>query len=92
MRQKFEKEIETLVYGILSLIFGMAFFFGVLYPDQGISPRAYSIKEMPVETEAYPEAKQGYVRNRWDLREEIYDCDKSKIRYRLYFYERLKNS
>lgn len=93
MRQKFEKEIETLVYGMLSLVFGMAFFFGVLYPDQGISSRAYRVKDTAVEAEMHTGTKaQSYVRNRCDLWEEIYNCDKSKIRYRLYFYERLKNS
>lgn len=87
MKEKLEKEIETFVYGMLSLIFGMAFFFGVLYPDHGISPRACHVENRETESVAQP-----YDRQRSDLWEEIYYCDRSRIRYKLYFYERFKNS
>ncbi len=45
MKEKIKKQIETFVYGMLSLIFAMAFFFGVLYPDRGLSPQSYRIME-----------------------------------------------
>ncbi len=45
MKENIEKRIETFVYGVLSLMFAAAFFFGVLYPSYGISPKAYRVAE-----------------------------------------------
>lgn len=83
--KELEKRIETFVYGILSLMFGMAFFFGVLYPDYGVSPQSYRITECReyLENEGYHTAS---------FSEEIKNLDHSRIHYKSYFYERLKNS
>lgn len=78
MKENIEKKIETFVYGLLSLVFGAAFFFGVLYPTHGISPNAYRI----FETKSVYECTKRPPRSQ----------DKENIRYTFYFYERLKNS
>jgi hypothetical protein len=44
MKERIEKKAETFVYGILSLMFGAAFFFGVLYPSHSISPGTYKVR------------------------------------------------
>ncbi len=44
MKERIEKKTETFVYGILSLMFGAAFFFGVLYPSHSISPVVYKTR------------------------------------------------
>ncbi len=90
MKEKTEKKIETLMYGAMSFLFGMAFFFGVLYPEHGLSAGACLEKKVPVETKQPAARTYGRLRN--NLWEEINDCEKSQIRYRFYIYERLKNS
>lgn len=45
MKENIEKKIETFVYGVLTFAFAAAFFFGVLYPSQGLSPNACRRKE-----------------------------------------------
>ncbi len=99
MKEKIEKKIETFVYGVLSLMFGAAFFFGVLYPTHSISPNAYRVTESPrayeenpvrernreIPTRSYPYATYPYIR------EEIGEYDPEEIRYTFYIYERLKN-
>ncbi|MBQ8527511.1 MAG: hypothetical protein IJ429_03470 [Lachnospiraceae bacterium] len=47
MKEYLMKHMETFVYGILSLMFSAAFFFGVLYPSRGISPETYEIVQPP---------------------------------------------
>lgn len=84
-KKKLEKRIETFVYGMLSLMFGMAFFFGVLYPDYGVSPRSYRITEC---RESLKEPGKYTV----SFLEQIKNTDHSEIQYKSYFYERLKNS
>lgn len=44
MKERTEKKTETFIYGILSLMFGAAFFFGVLYPSHSISPGTYKVR------------------------------------------------
>lgn len=84
-KKELEKRIETFVYGILSLMFGMAFFFGVLYPGYGVSPQSYRITECRQSLENGEKRGDSY----W---EEIKRLDHSEIHYKSYFYERLKNS
>jgi len=43
MKEMIKKKAEMFVYGILSLMFGAAFFFGVLYPARSISPSTCKI-------------------------------------------------
>ncbi len=43
MKEFIKKKAEMFVYGILSLMFGAAFFFGVLYPSHSMSPAAYKV-------------------------------------------------
>lgn len=94
MKENIEKKIETFVYGILSLMFGAAFFFGVLYPSQGISPNAYRVTEVKAMYDddknpmrSYPYATYRYI----DIRENFGEYEKDDIRYTFYIYERLKN-
>ena len=75
MKENIEKKIETFIYGILSFVFGAAFFFGVLYPSQGLSPNAYRIKEPLKKYEAAIPGRS---------------FDKDDIQCTFYFYERLK--
>lgn len=92
MKEKIEKKIETFVYGILSLAFLAAFFFGVLYPSRGISPNAYKVTEPSGVCESNPArmrcpyAAYPYTREKDD------EYDPEEIRYTFYIYERLKNS
>ena len=81
--KKIEKQLETFLYGAFSLAFAAAFFFGVLYPGYGISPKAYK------ETEVKQEQR---VRERKVDIDELFYPEKRKIRCRSYFYDRLKNS
>ena len=91
MKENIEKKIETFVYGILSLVFGAAFFFGVLYPSHGVSPNACRIKEPPHQEITIPE--QGKYKNfRFPVREELLKEDREEIHVTFLFYERLKNS
>ena len=43
MKDIIKKKAEMFVYGILSLMFAAAFFFGVLYPSRSISPGACKV-------------------------------------------------
>ena len=92
MKENIEKKLETFIYGIVSLAFGAAFFFGVLYPSHGLSPNAYRVTkpvrscEGEVPGRSYPEATP------YRVRERIAQCEKEDIRYTFYLYERLKNS
>ena len=36
-KQRVTKYIETIIYGMTGMVFAAAFFFGILYPDMGIS-------------------------------------------------------
>ncbi len=91
MKENIEKKIETFVYGILSLVFGAAFFFGVLYPSHGLSPNACRVKE-PIrqEMEIPEQSMQGSIR--FPLRDPLAKGDREEIRVTFLLYERLKNS
>lgn len=91
MKENIEKKIETFVYGILSLVFGAAFFFGVLYPSQGLSPNAYHIKE-PVRREAKIPERRDTGAIRFPVRDPLAKCDREDICCTFLLYERLKNS
>ena len=80
MKERIEKKTETFVYGILSLLFGAAFFFGVLYPARSISPNAYKVIE-----------SHSDINHPRKMKETI-KYDPKEIRYTFYIYERLKNS
>lgn len=84
-----EKRIETFIYGILSLMFGMAFFFGVLYPDYGMSAQAYRITECREYLENEQEMETDFTEF---TPREIRNMASYRIQYKSYFYERLKNS
>ncbi|MBE5881320.1 MAG: hypothetical protein E7289_03255 [Lachnospiraceae bacterium] len=77
MKNYFLKHIETFVYGTLSLMFGAAFFFGVLYPSHGISPNAYRVVSQPrsYRQRVLPE-----------------EYGRGRIQYSSFLYECLKNS
>ena len=89
MKENIEKKIETFVYGILSMTFGAAFFFGVLYPSQGISPNAYRVNETK---SVYQGGHPCAINRRINIREKVGEYDKEDIHYTFYVYERLKNS
>lgn len=91
MKENIEKKIETFVYGILTLAFGAAFFFGVLYPSHGLSPNACCVKE-PVRQEVkIPECmEKGTIR--FPVRDPFATYDREDICCTFLIYERLKNS
>ena len=39
-KQRVTKYLETIIYGMTGMVFAAAFFFGILYPDMGISGSA----------------------------------------------------
>lgn len=90
-KKNIEKQIETFVYGILSLMFGMAFFFGVLYPEYGVSPQSYRVVESDRYREETRELQEGQEIFNVTLREQMEHREPSRIQYKSYFYERLKN-
>lgn len=92
MKKSIEKKLETFVYGVLSLMFGAAFFFGVLYPSHGLSPHAYRVTEAAQGCES-ERLSRSYARPTHSrVRERITEYDKDDIQYTFYLYERLKNS
>lgn len=91
MRENIEKKIETFVYGILSLAFGAAFFFGVLYPSHGLSANACQMEE-PVLWEVKTQEQTDGGIMQFPVRDPLAKCDREKIRCTFLLYERLKNS
>lgn len=91
MKENIEKKIETFVYGILSLAFGAAFFFGVLYPSHGLSPNACHIKE-PVRQEITIPERDVEENFRFPVRDPLAKGNRKEIRCTFLLYERLKNS
>ena len=90
--------METLVYGLLSLVFGMAFFFGTLYPSYGFSPESYAVVQEDAATKQREQTQTGENRRLpdfdWttqDMESIMKRYDRSEIQYRFYFYERVKN-
>lgn len=93
MKEFLMKHMETFIYGILSMIFSAAFFFGVLYPSQGFSPDAYRTMHEPRShgrktvaesvMETYPER---------DFLRKAKEYDPEEIECTFFLYECLKNS
>lgn len=95
MKERRNKKLETLIYGGLSLLFTAAFFFGVLYPDYGVSDAAYKVKKNPrcmmyqTQTDVSQLLRSRYDKEFTQLRS-MYEND--EIRYTSYVYECLINS
>lgn len=77
MKDFLTKHMETFIYGMLSLMFGAAFFFGVLYPSHGISPNACRVVGRP---------------HSYRQRVITEEYGKSRVQYSSFIYECLKNS
>lgn len=92
-----KKWLETLIYGLLSLAFGMAFFFGTLYPSYGLSADAYQIMSkdsadtgLDEEMQTEEQKANDFERTEYDIESVMKRYDRSEIHYRFYFYERWK--
>lgn len=92
MKESIEKKIEMFVYGVLSLMFATAFFFGVLYPSHGLSPNAYRVSDSVHQYESKIPGRS-YSRVTYSRTgERITEYDRDDIQYTFYLYERLRNS
>lgn len=76
MKNYLIKHRETFAYGIMSLMFGAAFFFGVLYPSHSISPNACRVLQRP-RSERQRVIEKEFGRERIEYSSFLYECLKN---------------